>query len=83
VIVTWRTAAPARRMLFSAIGLRTRHEDLGAARRIPAFATRQGHGERRFRVRLTRARSARWVELRAFARDRPRRRSRIVVPISG
>jgi len=78
VVVTWRTAGPARRMSFFAFTRRTR------GRRFTlrsSSAARRGRGDQRFRLRLRDARDARWVVLLAAAQDPPRRSARVVVPV--
>ena len=78
VLVTWRTAAPARRLQFVAFTRRTR----GRRPTIDSsIAARAGHRRRHFRVRLRHARGARFVVLQAGMTDPPFRRRIVVVPI--
>jgi hypothetical protein len=82
VVVTWRTAGPARRVSYVVFGSPTRRIRPRGGN-LPPSAWRDGRGERRFRVRLRAAPRARWAILLAAAKDRPRRNARIVVPIRG
>ena len=78
VVVTWRTAGPARRMWFMAFTRRTRGRSF-----TPESASRyvRGRGRHRFRVRLEGARRARYVVVHAAAQDPPSRLERVVVPV--
>ena len=78
VVVTWRTAGPARRMSFHAFTRRTRGRAPAPA---SAFARVIGRGRRSFRVRIDDARGARYVVLLAVASDPPSRTRRVVVPV--
>jgi hypothetical protein len=81
VIVTWRTAGPARRMGFAAWGRRTRGKSFPRGREILPFEARSGRGDRRFRLRLGDAGDLRWVVLLAYSREPPVRLERIVVRV--
>lgn len=80
IVVRWRTAGPARRLLFSVIGTRARSQ--GSFVR-GAFGYARGRGRMRFAVRLRpdRPRRVRWVVLNVGSLDRERSRT-VLVPVS-
>jgi hypothetical protein len=80
VIVTWRTAGPARRMSFLLSGHR-RRDGTAPRGRIQPSAYRPGNGDRRFRARLRDAGDVRWVAVLAAAADLPRRTARAWVRV--
>jgi hypothetical protein len=78
VIVTWRTALPARRAIYLVqarpITRKSTTADLGY---------RRGRGRRNFRIVLKPRRSARNIAVIAYSIDRPRHSRTVVVPITG
>lgn len=69
IVVRWRTAGPARRMIFYVLGQRTRSDQSIV---FSATTVRSGRGRERFSVRLRpdRPRRVRWVVVRAGSFDR-------------
>ena len=78
VVVTWRTAGPARRTHFQAF---TRSGRGAGPARTSTSAVRRGRGRQRFRMRVPGIRGMRVVVLFAFALDPPNPAVRMVVPI--
>jgi hypothetical protein len=84
IVVSWRTAAPARRVVFGVMGRRNRRR----GREFPlldALGYRFGRGRTRFQVTLRprRPERVRWVALYAQSRDRERLRHIVIVRVSG
>jgi hypothetical protein len=80
IVVTWHTAAPARRTFFYVVGRRTRRATLGST---SASELVRGHGRTHFRVRLrtSEPEAIRWVSLAALSIDRDRAPKPVVVPV--
>jgi hypothetical protein len=66
IVVTWRTAGPARRQTFFVFGSASRDDD---DPELGAYAVRHGRGRRHFAVRLEAADGLRWVTVLAEGYD--------------
>jgi hypothetical protein len=83
IVVSWRTASPARRAYYGVIGLRLRRLTVASLSDPGAFGSVQGRGRTRFTVRLRPRHPAKvhWVAVYSVSRDRGHAPRRVLVRV--
>jgi hypothetical protein len=83
IVVSWRTASPARRASYTVIGQRRRRLSVETLRDPGLFDYVEGRGRTRFTVRLQSERpsAVHWVAIYGISLDQGRAPSRVLVPV--